>query len=131
MPARPIARGLLWVVGALIVLLPSLLSGQDVENTSNNLENRDLRISGGLHLSNNFYLSKGVDPSRVALQRRTLAKLYSHCVGINAPFPLLFSDGSQGFNLPRYNIFAGINPTYKVHTASKPVEHHNNQQYVT
>lgn len=100
----------LWLMFMLAVLaLP--LSAQNLENISTS-ENRDLQISGGLRLSNNFYFSNGIAPRRDALQWRALASLNLRYLGITAPFSLAFSDGNQEFNLPSYT-FAGISPTYK------------------
>ncbi|MEL6658739.1 MAG: hypothetical protein AAFR36_19935, partial [Bacteroidota bacterium] len=113
MLARSLTRNLLLVVGSLLLLLPSTnLSAQDVENATSNVNTRNLQISGGLQLSNNFYFSSGIDPRRDALQWRALANLNLRYLGISAPFSLAFSDGNQEFNLPSYT-FAGISPTYK------------------
>ncbi|MEO0725488.1 MAG: hypothetical protein AAFZ63_13170 [Bacteroidota bacterium] len=113
MLARLLTSGIFSVVGMLAILLSANpLHAQDVENATSNLETRNLQISGGLQLSNNFYFSNGIDPRRDALQWRALANLNLRYLGISAPFSLAFSDGNQEFNLPSYT-FAGISPTYK------------------
>ena len=76
------------------------------------LKDGDLKINGGLRISNDFYFSNGIDPRRDALQWRLLANLSLNYRGVTAPFSLAFSDGNQEFNLPSYT-FAGISPTYK------------------
>ncbi|MEL7246811.1 MAG: hypothetical protein AAFO03_00270 [Bacteroidota bacterium] len=113
MLARLLTSGIFSVVGMLAILLSANpLHAQDVETATSNLETRNLQISGGLQLSNNFYFSSGIDPRRDALQWRALANLNLRYLGISAPFSLAFSDGNQEFNLPSYT-FAGISPTYK------------------
>ncbi|MEL6971462.1 MAG: hypothetical protein AAFO02_14960, partial [Bacteroidota bacterium] len=93
MLARLLTSGIFSVVGMLAILLSANpLHAQDVENATSNLETRNLQISGGLQLSNNFYFSNGIDPRRDALQWRALANLNLRYLGISAPFSLAFSD---------------------------------------
>lgn len=101
-------KPLSWLSLAVCLLLihSPTLQGQDAT------DNRSLKISGGLRLSNDFYTSNGIDPRRDALQWRAVANLNLNFAGVSAPFSLAFSDGNQEFNLPSYT-FVGISPTYK------------------
>ena len=104
-----------WLIVLPLLLCFDKLPAQDIENLGqqvSQLDRNDLKINGGLTLSNAFYWNNGIDPRRDALQWRLQARLNLSLLGINAPFNLSFSDGNQQFNLPSYT-FVGISPTYK------------------
>lgn len=109
----------------------SLFGQQDLGGVLDRVANRQLQpftISGGLHLTTNFYQSSGISPRRDQFNWLARANLNLQFLGIHAPFSLAFSDGNQQFNLPSYT-FTGISPSYKWATLHLGDRHLNYSKY--
>ncbi len=111
---RCCARIAAFLLGCAVGLAP--LAAQDVEDllsaTQTRLEEKPVRVTGGLHLNSTLASYSGPQPRYDKYGLQIGANVNFDILGVQAPFSIYFSDKNLLYRLPSYQ-FVGISPSYR------------------